>query len=803
MKKLSGVLNGFIFLLTLTAAQAQSPEAALTASTDRGDIIGKLVDASNEDPASFATVALTRPDSSVVSGLTADENGVFHLVNVKPGNYLIRVTNVGYQTLFLPNVSMPAEVTTTDLGVIRLAPNVQNLNEVVVRAEKTMIVSDIDRKIVNVGRDLLATSNNVSELLEKVPSVSLDENGNPMVRGKGSVVVLIDGKPSTLYGNDVATVLQSFPAELIERIEVMTTPSAKYEGEGASGVIDIITKKTKIVGTSGSLRGTLGVQNNSNGSAYLSYKTNKWAVRASGSVRNQIWYYDRSLDRQNFLGDSTTHFSQRGSGNSQDTDYFGRVGINYNFTEKSSIGLTVNYSHNKDVDKSENTNQTLAQEGALLEKFDRFSTGTTFNDNLNVNLDYRKRFAKERQIFNISANYSNGLSDGESEFDQQSDMPRLVRRQRNLRDNNRHEAVLDADYTWPITPSSTLEVGAKTRMRRSHNDNAFYTFDQELEDFLFNENVSNVFGFEEYTHTGYTSFTQKSDLWGIRAGLRLTDATQKIDQISRNQAFSTHFFYLVPSFAITRKLDEETQVKVNYSRRVQRPTSDALNPFTDISDPRNIRSGNPNLRPEYVHKAEIGYSQYKEAGGWGPALFLDFSNNAITRIRTIDAAGISYQRYDNVGREVSYGFETDFSKKVGEKLKLNASGRVFRSEVVSVAANIDNKIWSYSGNLNAFLELPLKMRASAYVTYDGPRAIAQGTRPGVFVANLGVRRDFFERKATLSVSVQDLFLSRIYRSELSTATYAQSSLYHRTNRFAGVTFHYRFGRISASGGEEG
>ncbi len=784
-------------------ALAQEKTPAISKSVaDRGDISGKVVDVSNDSPVGFATIALARPDSTVLNGVTADEHGVFLLSNVHPGMYLIRITILGYDTRYIPKVSMPAEVTTTDLGVIRLSPSVQNLNEVVVRAEKTMIVSDIDKKIINIGKDLLATSNNVSELLEKVPSVSLDENGNPMVRGKGSVVVLIDGKPSTLYGNDVATVLQSFPAELIERIEVMTTPSAKYEGEGASGVIDIITKKTKIVGTSGSLRGTLGTHNNSNGSAYLSYKTNKWAVRASGSVRNQIWYYRRTLDRQNFLGDTTTYFSQRETGSNGDTDLFGRVGVNYDFTEKSSMGLTVNYSHNKDVDQSENTNQTVSQEQILLEKFDRFSKGTTFNDNFNVNLDYRKRFAKERQVFMISANYAKGVSEGESEFDQRSDYPNLMRRQRNLSDNNRHEAVLDADYTWPITPTSTLEVGAKTRMRSSHNDNAFYTYDPETDLFAFNQNVSNVFGFEEYTHTGYTSFTQKSDLWGIRAGLRLTDATQKIDQISRNQAFSTHFFYLVPSFAITRKLDDESQVKVNYSRRVQRPSSDALNPFTDISDPRNIRSGNPNLKPEYVHKAEMGYSQYKEEGGWGPALFLDYSNNAITRIRTIDAAGISYQRYDNVGRELSYGFETDFSRKIGEKLKLNASGRVFRSEVVSIAANISNKIWSYSGNLNAFLDLPLALRASAYVTYDGPRAIAQGTRPGVFVANLGVRRDFFDRKATLSISVQDLFLSRIYKSELKTDTYVQNSLWQRTNRFAGVTFHYRFGKISASG-EEG
>jgi outer membrane receptor protein involved in Fe transport len=767
---------------------------------DKGDIIGKVVDASNETPAGFATVALMRPDSSIVSGITADENGVFLMSNVLPGNYLLRITLMGYNTLYVPNVNMPTEATTTDLGIIRLAPAVQSLNEVVIRAEKTMIVSDIDKKIVNVGKDLLASSNNVSELLEKVPSVSLDENGSPMVRGKGSVVVLIDGKPSTLYGNDVATVLQSFPAELIERIEVMTTPSAKYEGEGASGVIDIITKKTKITGTSGSLRGSLGNYQNHSGSAYVSYKTGKWALRASGSAQNRQWYSRRELDRQNFLGDTTTFFKQRGTGKDQNSNLFGRFGVNYEFNAKNSVGVTVNYSLSEGSNRSVNTNVTRSESGALLESFDRFTNGTSSGDNLSVNMDYRKLFDNERQVLTFTANYSEGDSEGQSDFDQKSDFPRLVRSQINTRSGDRQGIFLDSDYTWPISTNSTFEVGARTRLNRSRNTNAFFTYDNETGEYVFNENVSNEFGYQDAIHTGYMTFSQKSDLWGVRAGLRLTDATQKIDQISRNQAFSVHFLYLVPSFAITRKLDEETQVKVNYSRRVQRPQADWLNPFTDISDPRNIRSGNPNLTPEFVHKAELGYSQYKEEGGWGPALFLDYSNNAITRIRTIDAEGISYSMYDNVGRELSYGFETDFSKKVGEKLKLNASGRVFRSEVVSLAANINNQIWSYSGNLNAFLELPMAIRASAYLTYDGPRAIAQGTRPGVFVANMGVRKDFFERKGTLSFNVQDLLLSRIYKSDLSTDTYVQNSLWQRTNRYVGMTFHYRFGRISATGG---
>lgn len=768
---------------------------------DKGEIIGKVVDASNESPAAFATVALMNADSSIASGVTADENGVFLMNNVVPGSYMLRITLLGYDTRFVPTVSVPIEASTTDLGVIRMTASVQNLNEVTVRAEKTMIVSDIDKKIVNIGKDLLATSNNVSELLEKVPAVSLDENGTPLVRGKGSVVVLIDGKPSTLYGNDVATVLQSFPADLIERIEVMTTPSAKYEGEGASGVIDIITKKTKIRGTSGSLRGSLGSFNNNSGSAYISYKTGKWALRASGNAQTRQWYHRRELNRQNFIGDTTTYFFQQGTGKDQGTNLFGRFGVNYDFNDKNSLGVTVNYSDDSGRNISDNENITRSASGALLERFDRFSAGTSAGGNLSVNLDYRKLFNKERQVLTFTANYTDGQSEGESEFDQKSDFPNLVRSQRNTRFGDRQGIFLDSDYTWPISVNSTLEVGARTRLNRSFSTNAFYTFDPETATYEFNENVSNEFGFQDAVHTGYMSFSQKSDQWGIRAGLRLTDATQKIDQISRNQAFSVHFLYLVPSFAITRLLDEETQVKVNYSRRVQRPQADWLNPFTDISDPRNIRSGNPNLTPEYVHKAELGYSQYKEEGGWGPALFLDYSNNAITRIRTIDAEGISYSQYDNVGRELSYGFETDFSKKVGEKLKLNASGRVFRSEVVSLAANINNQIWSYSGNLNAFMELPLSIRASAYLTYDGPRAIAQGTRPGVFVANMGVRRDFFERKGTLSFNIQDLLLSRIYKSDLKTDTYVQNSLWQRTNRYVGMTFHYRFGKISASGEE--
>ena len=802
-------LNLFALFATSTPLFAVSKVAALpmigTKSNlpDGGKLIGKIVESPNNAGVSFATIALLMAkDSALAGGSVADENGAFTIANVAPGKYLLRVTNMGYQTLFVPNISVAPEANLLDLGNITVLPEAQKLNEVIVKGEKSMIVDDIDKKIVNIGKDMLATSNNVSDLLEKVPAVSLDENGNPQVRGKGNVVVLIDGKPSNLYGSDLPTILQSFPANLIERIDVMTTPSAKYEGEGASGVIDIITKKAKIRGTNGGMRLSLGNRNNHNASGNISYKAGKLGINASlsGQSRNTIW--KRNLTRDNFITENTSRLEQSGTGGNKGKNAFGRIGVNYDFNEKNTVEVGVNYSRDQSRTNSNLLNETSFASGIVTERFRRLNNSKGNGQNLNMNLDYRKKFDKKDQLLSFTGSYSLGESDNESYFNQESEIDSLMRNQQNLRDNNRHSLFLNTDYTWPITPKATLEVGLRSRMSSNDNTNSFFNMSQETGSYIFDPNISNIFGYKDATYTGFMTFSQKTDLWGMRAGLRVTDYNQDINQISINRAFTVHFLTLVPSLALTRKLGESAQLKLNYSRRVQRPEADWLNPFTDVSDPRNIQSGNPQLKPEFTHKAEMGYSNYEASGGWGPSLFMDYSNNAITRIRTIHESGVSLTRFANVGRELSYGLETDFSQSIGDILKINGSGRIYRSEVVSQVAQIDNRTWSYSGNVNAFITLPADFRASAYLNYEGPRAIAQGTREGVFVANMGIRKELLEKKATISFNVQDIFLSRAYKSQLNTATYAQNSLWQQTNRLVNLTFQYRFGKISANGGDE-
>jgi outer membrane receptor protein involved in Fe transport len=791
----------FLLHLTVFFILGNIVSVSMARPLDGGKLVGKIVEASNNEGVSFATVALlTSRDSSLAFGAVADLDGVFTITSVKPGNYILRVTNIGFETLYKPGVSVATEANVLDLGTIKMNSAAQKLNEVTVTAEKSMIVDDIDKKVINIGQDLLASSNSVSDLMEKLPAVSLDENGNPQVRGKGNVVVLIDGKPSNLYGNDLPTILQSFPANLIERIEVMTTPSAKYEGEGASGVIDIITKKVKIRGTNGSARLSLGNKNNHSASGNLNYKSGKFGLTAALNGQSTNRYNKRTLNRENFISETPTLLEQTGTGNNNNKSLFGRVGINYDFNSKNTLEVGVNYSLNENGNRSDILNRTTLSDGFVLEEFTRINRGTGNGESMNMSLDYRKKFNKENQAFSFTANYSLGSSDNDSYFDQESSIDSLDRFQKNLRNNQRTSLFLNSDYTWPITATGTLEMGVRSRISSNDNVNGFYNLNRETELFEFSPALSNVFAYKDQTYTGFMTYSQKSGMWGIRAGVRLTDYNQDINQVNINQSFNVHFLTLIPSLALTRKLNDAAQFKLNYSRRVQRPEANWLNPFTDLSDPRNVQTGNPELRPEFTHKAELAYSNYEASGGWGPSLFMDYSDNAITRIRTIDENGVSLTRYDNVGREMSYGVETDFSKTVWEILKINGSGRVFRTEVVSQMAQIDNRTWSYSGNLNAFIKLPMDFRASAYINYEGPRAIAQGTREGVFIANMGIRKDVLEKKATVSFNIQDVFLSRAYKSQLNTATYSQNSLWQQTNRLVNLSFNYRFGKISTGNG---
>jgi outer membrane receptor protein involved in Fe transport len=760
-------------------------------------VSGRVLEKGSSAAAAFATVALVRQDSSVVVGVMADENGVFELTGIGAGNYLIRISSIGYATTFFPNVQVPVESKLIDVGVIYVQSEENQLEEVKIVGEKSMIVTDIDKTSIQIGDDLLASSNNASELLEKLPAVSLDENGAPMIRGKTNIVILIDGKPSNQYGSDVATVLQTFPSNLIERIDVITSPSAKYEADGASGVIDIITKKATIIGKNGDVRLSAGNYDHYTLGGNLSYKAEKLTLRASGNYQSSQVLNTRKLERENFLGSAPSTLFQDGTGESRTRTGFGRIQANYEPKPHTNIGVSVNFNTNSNQNLGSTSNRTVFADHAVGRIFDRTSNGKTNGQNITYGLDFRREFTSREHHLMANLSYTSGGSDGRSDLNQESEEISLQRLQYNLRDNHSDALQGKLDFNWPMNEKLTLSTGAYFRQNFRENSNLLYTYQSETGDYLYDERISNIFGYRDALYSGYVSATQKWKEWGFRAGFRLSNMTQHLDQITMSRKFSVHFLNMIPSLSISRKLNETALVKMNYSRRVERPNADWLNPYTDITDPRNIRTGNPSLRPEFTHRLDFGYSNYRDILGLGATLYSTFSNNAIATIRTIDEEGISYTRFDNVGREMSYGIESDVSLKISEKIKINTSGRFFRSEIVSAPAGIDNRRWSYAGNFNTFFHLPAEFRGSLYVSYEGPKAIAQGTRMGVLVANATIRRSFLKKKAFVSLNVSDIFLSRKYKNVLETTTYSQVSYWHRTNRYVGITVNYRFGKIAA------
>lgn len=782
----------FLILVFCTTASSFRP--------DGGKLTGRVLEKGASGAVPFATVALLRIDSTIAMGVSADENGVFELANVVSGNYILKVSSIGYENEFVPNIQVPVEAKNIDVGPVYLRNEANQLREVTIVAEKSMIVTDIDKTSINIGQDLLASSNNASELLEKLPAVSMDENGTPMIRGKSNIVVLIDGKPSSQYGSDLATVLQSFPSDLIERIDVITSPSAKYEADGASGVIDIITKKATIVGMNGNVRLSAGNYDHYNAGGNFSYKTQKLVVRTSANFQTSQTLNTRNLERRNLLSETPSTLFQNGDGMSRSTNGFARVQANYDIDSKTNIGASINFSNNFNKNNSFTSNRTVLSDETVTQKFDRVSIGNSDGQNITYGLDLRREFSTREHNLTATLSYTTGGSDGRTDLIQESEEAVLNRQQYNLRDNDSKGLYGRIDFNWPVTENLTLSTGAHTRQNLRDNNNFLYTYNAETGEFVYDQRISNIFGYRDALYSGYVSATQKWNDWGFRAGLRLSNMTQYLDQVSMNRKFSVHFLNLMPSFSISRKLDEAAMLRMNYSRRVERPNADWLNPYTDITDPRNIRTGNPDLNPEFSHKLDLGYSNYQNVVGIGTSLFSSYSNNAITNIRTIDEEGISYTRFDNVGRELSYGAETDLSIRAGEKIKFNASGRFFRNEIVSRPAGIDNRRWSYSGNLNTFFHLPAEFRGSFYINYEGPKAIAQGTRMGIFQANASIRRSFMEKRAFISLNIQDIFLSRFYKNNLSAPTYIQFSQWHKTNRYIGITANYKFGKITAHEG---
>ncbi|HYH56958.1 MAG TPA: outer membrane beta-barrel protein, partial [Anseongella sp.] len=573
-----------------------------------GTITGKVTDAGGQG-VDFASVSLlSLPDSSFVGGAQTESGGNFVLSEVRPGRYALKVSFVGYTETSLGNVRVTAGET-TDVKTIGIKLDSETLEQVIVESEAMDIQYDLDKTTFTVSKNIKSMSTNASDVLEQIPMVELDQEGVPSVMGQG-VSVLIDGKPSRIYGDNIETVLKLVPSDLIEKIEVVTSPSARYSTEEGGIVLNIITKSDYLTGISGIAN--LSVTSNNTYSPSLNVNLS----RRKFSFNNSISFeYDKDLSqsnlfRENFPSGEVFFTDQNRSGTDEDQDFSYNGNLYYNINKKSRVGAFFGLGHDTEAE-DEILNTRFLDSGEQLDSaYTRLIDNSANSWNYRAGIDFDRTFSSEDHVLNIEAYYSTREDDDDMYFDQESEWESLESLQSQISRSDDVGFTVQGDYVQPLGKSSRLEAGFRADWETDENLFRAEYFNPETGGFVVNEALSNDFTSLESDYSLYGMYRTEINKFSMQAGLRLEKSILETTQHLLDQYYKTDFLNLVPTLNMSYRLQNNDNITFSYSRRVRTPRWDELNPFVDYSDPENIESGNPALKPEFINSFEASYNKF-------------------------------------------------------------------------------------------------------------------------------------------------------------------------------------------------
>ncbi|MDQ3046540.1 MAG: TonB-dependent receptor [Bacteroidota bacterium] len=769
-----------------------------------GSLSGKVLDSKSKLPVEFSTIALfRRKDSNLVTGTVATEKGEFILSQLEYGRYFMRIDFIGYKQIVLDSIAIKPGNPEVLLGVINLVSSAEQLGEVEVAEEKSTMQLGIDRKIFNVEKSIVSEGGSATDVLQNIPSVSVDIDGNVSLRGSGNITVLIDGKPSGITGTSRAAILQQIPASSIESIELITNPSAKYDPDGMSGIINIVLKKNKLSGFNGSVSAGIGTNDKYNGALNISYRNSKLNVYANYGYRENSRYGSGLGHRQNLYPDTTFFLDQNSEGRRKNTSHNIKAGLDLYLNERNTIGGSVLYN----VGDDKNYDKTFYREGDE----NNITSGTYTREvnemdesiALDYNLNYRKTFKKPKQELMVDATLSNS---GNSAVDKYNESEYALKydgnnafpfRQTTGTEDQTTVTTIMADYVHPLKGQKKLEAGLKTIIRDITTDFVSQNYDYSIPDFLVDTNLSNEFNFNENIYSAYATFSGAIKRTGYQLGLRAEEAQTKSNQVTSGEVYRYNYFNLFPSLHISQKLNKEQELQLSYTRRINRPGMRSLNPFKDYSDPYNIRYGNPFLKPEYINSYELSYVKYWKKGVVTATAYYRKTDGIIQRIKTLSDSVTSFITFQNLNSSTSYGFELISKNDITKWWNTTTSVNIFQTVIDgnNVQGDLQNENFSYIIKVLSNMKILKNLDIQFTANYMGPTATAQGEVKPIFSMDLGFKKEIF-KNASLSLNITDLTDSRKFYIIASDPTFYQEMERKRESRVATLTFSYRFGKLS-------
>jgi ferric enterobactin receptor len=798
--RFSGVMgrNGWmrlgVLILVITAGTD-----AFSQSGNKLKVTGKIIDGASNAPLGYASIRLFKSaDSSFVSGAITDETGGF-IVDIAAGSYYALSEFIGYKPQFTPGIRLTAANSPLDLGTIKVAASAKTLDEVTVQAEKSSMELSLDKKIFNVGKDLANAGGTAVDILTNVPSVAVDVEGNVSLRGSGNVRILIDGKPSGLVSIKGASGLAQLQGSMIDRVEIITNPSARYEAEGMGGVINIVLKKERKEGFNGSFDIITGHPTNFGGAANVNYrrKNLNFFINYTMSYRNtpgkNFVYQELFRNDSTFIMERDMKSNLKGMANSA------RGGIDYYFNAKNVLTGAYTWRTSKGKRFSTlNYRDYLSSLDNMTSYTYRTQDETETEPNSEYALTYKKTFNRKGQEFTADVRYLDNWEDSDQYYRENvykpdgspSGIPPLLQRAVNY--ETEKQLLFQVDYIHPFGKDGKIEAGARSSSRDMTND---YTVTQQNSDggWITLPGLTNDFLYEENINAAYGMIGNKTGKFSYQGGVRAewTGVTTTLKQTNEvNDRKYANFF---PSVHVTYDFAKQNAFQLSYSRRVRRPQYNDLTPFATYSDNRNYWSGNPDLNPEFTNAFELGHIKYMSKGSLTSSVYYRHTNGKITSIRRVQDDGSSYTRPENLGTEDAYGAEFTSSFTPYQWWKLDASANFFRAITDGTGLDEQFKSDTYSLFVRAMSRITLWKTTDVQLrgNYEAPQQTPQGRRKALATLDLAATRDILKNNGTLTLSVIDVFNSRRYRSITEGANfYARNSSQGRLRQI-NLTLNYR------------
>lgn len=770
-------------------------------------IKGKVEDSETSQPMSYTTVALyNAKDGSLVTGTVTDDLGIFKLES-QAGEYYLTIEFISYKTETIGDLNITNDQPVVDLGVIQLTPSSVALAEVEVRAERSTMQFNLDKKVFNVGKDLANQGGSASDILDNVPSVTVDVEGNVSLRGQGNVRILVDGKPSSLVGSD-GSGLRNIPANMIDKVEVVTNPSARYDAEGMTGIINIILKKEKKKGINGSFDFNVGYPNLYGTAINLNYRRDKLNFFVNYGVRYQQGPGRGGLYQELYQGDSTfiteldrSHIRGGWSNNI-------RTGIDFFATDK--ITLTGALSYRTGVDNNVTTllyrdYWNTTSDSDLIGHSERIDEEVEDESKLEYSINFIKKFDKKEQLWTADIQYSQS---GELEssnitetfFNSNNNPTGDILNQRSNNNENFTNFLAQTDYKHPFKEDGMFEIGMRLNLRNVSNDVKV----EELSgsDWTTLTNFSNDLQYIENIYAAYSTIGDKFGKFSYQFGLRYEYSDIETYLVETQERNPRRYGNLFPSAFLNYEFSEKDAVQVSYSRRIRRPGFWELNPFFSYSDARNFFAGNPNVNPEFTHSFEVGYLKYFEKGSLSSSVYYRHTDGVIFRIREVDSTGFSVTLPQNIGFDDSYGLEVNFSYNPTKWWRLTGDANFFRSitDGTSYDETLYGDTYTWFGRLTSRMTVAKQVDVQVRGNYRAPRVTVQGSQKAIYHLDIAASKEVFKKKGTLTFSVNDVFNSRARNYIVDeTNFYTEGFFQWRVRQFT-LAMNYRLNQDNRRGG---